>query len=77
MLLLSCSLCCFCEIYHTPPVSMDTASIIKAANFVLVPDECDPELAVAFFSRVAVADVIEEDKDEEEEEDLEPSGPMR
>ena len=52
---------------------MDTASIIKTANFALIPDECDPEFAVAFFSRVAVADEIGED----EEDDLEASGPMR
>ena len=62
-----------CGIYHTPPVKMDTASIIKTANFALIPDECDPEFAVAFFSRVAVADEIGED----EEDDLEASGPMR
>ena len=32
-----------------------------------MPDKCDPELVAAFFSRVAVAEGISEDEDEDDE----------
>lgn len=53
--------------YYTAPVNINKVSIIIAENFTLMPDKCDPELVAAFFSRVAVAEGISEDEDEDDD----------
>ena len=65
LLLLSCSVWS-CERNHTAPVSVNIASMIIVANFALMPDKCDPELAAAFFSKIAVAVGLCEDEDEDD-----------